>query len=163
MINNALSSIPTRPALVIAPLVVIGVLFFYYYDLHAKCTSSSQHREFLNQSLRALGENERFDLAEFTGFEWDKVRIIPRIEPNSRNVECPFGWNWASGERDRLLESGLLSAMIFASRDSIVSYFEFRSDEVSFDGVSSSLTPAQAQFKVASNPAGGNGFLLRPN
>jgi len=161
MINNALSSIPTRPALVIAPLIVIGVLFFYYYDLHAKCTSSSQYREALNQSLQSLGENERFSLAEFTGFEWDKVRILPRIEPNSRNVECPFGWNWASGERDRLLESGRLSAMIFASRESIVSYFEFRSDEVLFDGVGSSLTPEKAQFEVAPNPDGDNGFLLR--
>lgn len=161
--KEALSVMPTRPALALVPVIVIGVLSFYYYDLHAKCTNSKQYREKLTESLRTLGESERFYLAELTGFDWDKVRIITRIEPNSRNVECPFGWNWASGERDRLLESRRLSAMIFARRESIVSYFEFRSDEVAFDGVNSSLTPEKAQFEVAPNPADGNGFLLKLN
>ena len=163
MVKNALSVMPTRPALVIAPLIVVGVLIFYYYDLHDSCSSSRYHRESLNRSLQALGADERFDLVELTDFAWSKVRIIPRLEPNSRNVECPFGWNWASGERDRLLESGLLSAMLFAKGESIVSYFEFRSDEVLFEGVDSSLTPDRSKFEVRPHPGGGNGFLLRPD
>jgi hypothetical protein len=45
MIKDALSAIPSRPVLYIAPVIVIVVLLLYYRDLYIKCSDIRQHRE----------------------------------------------------------------------------------------------------------------------
>jgi len=163
MIKDALSVIPSRPVLFIAPVIVVLVLLFYYRDLYIKCSDIRQHRESLNELLPSLDRSAQFRLAEFTRFSWDKVRIIAKLEPDTRSIECPFGWNWSSGERESLTDAGLLSALIFAQRDLIVKYLEVRSDEVSFRGADSSLTPQTAVFSVGTNSDGGRAVTLTLN
>ena len=151
MINNALSVLPTRPIRFIVPLIIVGVLSFYYWEQHTKCTDIQQFRVSLTEVLQSKGISEQFRLVDFTDFKWDKVRIAENIKPGERNTECPFGWNWSSGERESLMASGLLTVLMFGHGESIVGYAELRSDKVEFRGVESSLTPKTAVFSIGEN------------
>ena len=151
MINNALSVLPTRPIRFIVPLIIVGVLSFYYWEQYTKCTDIKQFRVSLTDTLHSKGVSEKFRLVDFTDFVWDKVRIATKIKPGERNAECPFGWNWLSGERESLMNSGLLTVLMFGHGESIVGYAELRSDKVEFRGVESSLTPKTAVFSIGEN------------
>ena len=161
LIKDALSSLSSKPALFIAPLLVVLALTFYYRDLYSKCSDIKHYRVMLNQVLDSTGAPGRFHLAEFTDFEWDKVRIAT-LEQDGKTVECPLDWNWSSGERESLLASGSLSAMVFGLKGRIVKYFELRSDEVGFDGELTKLTPETAIFDIKSGDSGNRGFILSP-
>ena len=151
MIKNALSVLPTRPVRFIVPLIIIGVLSIYYWEQNTKCTDIQQFRVSLTEVLQSKGISEQFRLVDFTDFKWDKVRIAENIKPGERNAECPFGWNWGSGERESLMASGLLTVLMFGHGESIVGYAELRSDKVEFRGVESSLTPKTAVFSIGEN------------
>lgn len=151
MINNALSVLPTRPIRFIVPLIIVGVLSFYYWEQHRKCTDINQFRVSLTEALQAKAPSDKFRLVDFTDFAWDKVRVATNIKSGERNAECPFGWNWASGERESLMDSGLLTVLMFGHGESIVGYAELRSDKVEFRGVESSLTPKSAVFSIGKN------------
>lgn len=163
MIKDALSSLPARPALFIAPILVVLVLSLYYHDQYQKCAAIKQSRTELNEFLHSLVENQQFRLADFTDFAWNKVRIVARVKPGTIGDECPFDWNWASGERDSLLNSGLLTAIIFGKQGKVVRYLELRNDEVEFRGAEGNLTPETAVFGL--QPFSGNtgGFILTAN
>ena len=163
MFKDALSAIPSRPVVFIAPVIVVLVLVFYYRDLYLKCTDIRLHREALNEVVSSHDRSARFRLAEFTRFSWDKVRIVARLKPHTRTVECPFGWNWRSGERETLAASGLLSALMFARQGTIVKYLEVRSDEIAFRGADSSLTPQTAVFTVGKTFDDGSAVTLTLN
>ena len=163
MIRNALSVLPTRPIVYIVPLLVVLVMSFYYWDIYTKCANNKQFRTSLNESLHAADTSVKFKLAKFTDFFWDRVRVIENFSPERRNVECPLGWNWSSGERESLVASGLLTVLIFAQEGVIVEYHELRSDEVAFRGADSSLTPEAAVFNVGTNPVNSNGVTLTLN
>ena len=149
MIKDALRSLPARPALFIAPLIAVVVLVYYYWDLHNRCTELKQQRLALTTYLQSLQPASSLQLADAIRFGWDKVRIVVDLGGAQRALECPFGWNWASGERDALIKSGLLTGMIFGLQDSIVSYLELRADEVEFRGVESVLLREKARFSVS--------------
>ena len=100
---------------------------------------------------------------DVTDFGWDKVRVVTNFKPERRNVECPLDWNWSSGERDSLIASGLLSVLIFAQEGTIIEYHEVRSDEVSFLGADSSLTPQSAVFNIGTNSINSRGVTLTLN
>ena len=163
MIKDALSAIPSRPVVYIAPVIVILVLVFYYRDLYVKCTDVRQHRDALTEMLSSFDRSAAFRLADFTRFPWDKVRIVSRLEPHARTVECPFGWNWSSGEREKLAASGLLSALMFAQQGTIVKYLEVRNDEIAFRGADSSLTPDSAVFSIGKSAEDGSAVTLTLN
>ncbi len=163
MIRGALSVLPTRPVMYIVPVIVLLVMSFYYYDLYAKCANNKQFRTSLNELLQAEDAPEQFRLRDFTDFVWDRVRIVVKFEPEKRNTECLFGWNWSSGERETLLTSGLLTVLIFAQEGMIVEYHELRGDEVEFRGADSSLTPEAAVFSIGSNSVNSSGVALTLN
>ena len=155
-IRDALSSLPARPALFIAPLLVVVVLSLYYRDQYVKCDEIRQSRSALNTQLRSIGSAGLFRLAEFTGFDWNRVRIAARMQPGTISDQCPFDWNWDSGEREALLASGHLTVLVFGRQGRVVSYLELRDDDVSFRGVDGELTPESAVFEV-SRPHGSDG------
>jgi hypothetical protein len=147
----------------IVPVIVVLVMSFYYWDIYTKCANNKQFRTSLNESLHAADASVKFKLAEFTDFFWDRVRVVENFNPERRNVECPLGWNWASGERESLIASGLLTVLIFAQQGTIVEYHELRGDEVAFRGADSSLTPEAAVFSIGTNPVNSNGVTLTLN
>ena len=100
LIKDALSSLPARPALFIAPLLVVLVLSLYYRDQYHRCEQIRQSRSAFNETLRSIGSGEQFRLADFTDFAWNRVRIAARVKPGTISEQCPFDWNWDSGERE---------------------------------------------------------------
>jgi len=163
MIRRALSVLPTRPIVYIVPVLVVLVLSFYYRDIHQKCADNKQFRRALVELLHSVDRPGQFRLLDFTDFRWDKVRIVAKIEPERRNTECPFDWNWPSGVRDTLIANGLLTVLIFAQDGVIVKYHELRSDELAFRGTESSLTPQTAVFDVGRDSVGGGAVTLSLN
>ena len=160
MIRNALSVLPTRPVLYIVPVIVVMVMSFYYWDIYTKCANNKQFRTSLNESLHSAAAPVPFKLADFTDFYWDRVRVVENFKPKKRNVECPLGWNWASGERESLMATGLLTVLIFVQEGVIIQYLELRSDEVAFRGADSSITPETAVFNIGTNPVNSGGVTL---
>jgi len=163
MIRNALSVLPTRPIMYIVPVIVVLVMSFYYWDIYTKCANNKQFRTSLNESLQSVDAGKQFRLTDFTDFYWDRVRIVGNFNPERRDVECLFDWNWSSGERESLMASGLLTVLIFAQEGVIVEYHELRSDEVAFRSADSSLSPVAAVFNVGTNPVNSNGVTLTLN
>lgn len=160
MIKDALSALPAKPALFIAPVLVVLVLSLYYRDQYNKCVEIRQTRAALNQHLQTLGFAAQFRLADFTDFDWTRVRIVASVEPDTISETCPLDWNWASGERDRLLASGQLAAMIFGRQGQIVRYLELRGDEVEFRGAEGNLSPENAVFRVEASPLDNGTVIL---
>jgi len=160
MIKDALSALPAKPALFIAPVLIVLVLSLYYRDQYHQCVDIRQTRAELNERLIALGSSAQFRLADFTDFDWNKVRIVASVEPGTISDECPFDWNWVSGERDSLVASGRLTALIFGQQGKIVSYLELRGDEVEFRGAEGNLTPAQAVFDLRRKSGADGGVTL---
>jgi len=160
MIKDALSSLPARPALFIAPLLVVVVLSLYYRDQYSKCEDIRQSRSALNAMLRSIDSGERFRLADFTEFAWNRVKIAPRIKPGTISDQCPFDWDWDSGERESLLASGDLTAIVFGHQGKVVKYLELRDDEISFRGVEAELTPESAVFELSRQDGRDGGVTL---
>ncbi len=163
MIKNALSAVPARPALFIAPLLVLLVLSLYYRDQYNQCVDIKQTRAELNEQLLALGSPAQFRLADFTDFAWTKVRIVSSVTTDTISDTCPLNWNWANGERESLIASGGLAAMMFGQQGKIVKYLELRGDEVEFRGAEGNLSPQEAVFTVLrkSDDSGGVTLTLK--
>lgn len=154
VIKDALSILPARPVLYLVPLIVVIVLTFYYRERYNNCVDIKSDRAELVAFLTELELPAQFHLQAFTGFRWDKVRIVARLDPGTVSVECPFDWNWPAGQREQLIADGLLSALIFGQQGRIVRYLELRNDEVAIRGAEHQLTPDTAVFDVE---AGGDG------
>ncbi len=153
MIKDALSALPAKPALFIAPLLVVVVLSLYYRDQYNRCVDIKHVRAELNRQLLSAQTGSMFRLADFTNFAWNKVRIVARIEPGTISESCPLDWNWPDGERESLLAAGLVTAVIFGKEGRVVGYLELRADEVEFRGAEGNLTPDTAIFRVDAAPA----------
>lgn len=160
MIKDALSSLPAKPALFIAPLLVVLVLTLYYRDQYDKCVEIRQTRAELNALLRSIDSPGQFRLADFTDFAWNRVRIVASVEPGTINEQCPFDWNWEGDERDSLIASGLLTAMVFGREGKVVRYLELRGDEVSFRDADDNLTPETAIFTLTRESVREDGVTL---
>ena len=93
LIKDALSSLPAKPALFIAPLLVVLVLTLYYRDQYGKCVEIRQARAELNEMLQSIEASGRFRLTDFTGFAWNRVRIVSGVKPGTISDQCPFDWN----------------------------------------------------------------------
>jgi hypothetical protein len=161
VIRQALSALPTRPIVYIAPLIVIAVLSFYYADLYSRCTAAREFRASLNEALERSGAGSAFRLADAIGFAWDRVRIVTGFRPERPANECPFGWNWADGERERLIAGGHLTALLFVHEGVLVNFLELRSDEVAFAEMDSSLSVEEAVFAVDSGADSGYRLSLK--
>ena len=160
MIKDALSALPAKPALFIAPLLVVLVLSLYYRDQYNKCIDIRQSRTELKQHLLSLGAPAQFRLADFTKFAWNKVRIVAAVKPGTITDTCPLDWNWPTGERDSLIASGMLTAMIFGQQGQVVRYLELRGDEVEFLEAEDQLTPETAVFSLRRKSGDAGGVTL---
>jgi len=160
VIKQALSVLPARPIVYIAPLLAVVVLSFYYFDVYSRCSAGKEFRQSLNTALGAQSSGEQFRLDDVTRFAWDRVRIVTGFDPERNDGACPFGWNWGKGEREELIASASLTALIFVHRAAIVEYLEVNADEVTFQGLETSISPKDALFSIESSPESGSGVSL---
>ena len=94
---------------------MVLVLSLYYRDQYNRCVDVKQTRAALNEQLLALGSPAQFRLADFTDFAWTKVRIVASVTATPLAI-LPAGLELASGERDALIDSGRLAAMMFGQQ-----------------------------------------------
>ena len=160
MIKNTLSVLPARPIVYIVPLLVVMVMSFYYADVYSRCTAGKEFRVSLNDVLNARANGSQLRLDDVTRFAWDRVRIVTGFDPERNDGTCPFGWNWADGEREALIASGSLTALIFVHRAAIVEYLEVNAEEVAFRGAETSISPQAAVFTIGPNPDNDSGVSL---
>ena len=150
MIKDAFTTLPAKPALYIAPILVVLVLSLYYRDQYEQCTGIKRERTALNDYLRSLDGSKPFRMADFTAFEWNKVRIVASVKPDTFNDACPFDWNWSDEERESLIASGHLAALVFGLQGRVVRHLEVNGAEVRFRGTGdNNLTPRSAVFDVS--------------
>ena len=154
LIKDALSVLPAKPAVLAAPVIVVVVLSLYYLDLRDRCHDIRDMRQALVEHLRSRGSGSRFRVAEFTDFEWNRVRIVASVGPDTAADKCLFDWNWTDGERESLIGAGKLSALIFGQQGRVAGYMELRRDEIVFDEIDQQLTPETAVFDVTVDGAG---------
>ncbi len=153
MIRGILNSIPARPVLYIAPLVMVSVLVFYYWDLKNQCTDQVSQREYFRQHVQqAADTGSLLRLADITSFAWQQVKGFRAFRPQQQSRSCPFKWDWSSQERQNIIDAGQLSVIIFIHEGSIANYIEFQSDRIKIDDFGKILTPETALFRVQRVP-----------
>ena len=149
MIHRALNSIPAKPVLYIAPLIVVLGMAFYYAGLKSECVGrATQRQAFLEQVTQAADSGSILKLSDITDFPWQQVKGFVQFEPQRPTGNCPFGWDWSSARRQDLIAAGLLSVLIFFNEGSVSKYIEFRGDRLLMDDFDQALTPDSAIFTV---------------
>lgn len=149
MIHRALNSIPARPVLVIAPLLVATVLVVYYWNLHRECVGQAALRDSFVQGIaRAADSGEILRLTDVAVFPWEHVKGFVNFKPQHKKRSCPFGWDWSDAERQNIIDSDLLSVLIFFNEGEIANLIEFRKDRLAIEEFESGLTPGTARFSV---------------
>lgn len=164
MIKKALRSLPAWPALVVAPLLILGGLAFYYYDTWQTCTGHAELRLRLHQAVTDAGAGSgQLRLADATGFHWARVAIFPNHQPGpGQNSDCPFGWDWAAEEREKLAADGLLTLLVFTKDKELLDTIELRGDEVAFQDLRNPYTRDSAVFEIRQSKTGPAPLIARP-
>ncbi len=160
MIGRMLHGIPTKPVLVIAPLVIVVILAIYYYEKYSDCTRSTSLREQLYTELRQnIGRT--LSLADILPIEWDQAAILKDYQPaaNSKLPDCPFDWGWNQSHRQTLAGQNQLNIIVFFRDEQFIDYVEFRRDVVDFGNVNNPYSAETARFEVNA-PASDNGPIL---
>lgn len=161
MIHRALSSIPARPVLLIAPLLIVVVLAVYYWNLNRECSAQTELRDTFTgavESAAAAGGILR--LADVFDFQWDHVKGLEKFKPKFLRRDCPFGWDWSKKERQAIIDADLLSVLIFFHEGKISSVVDFRNDRVAMEEFESGLPPETAVFKVDRTNEGEGRYIL---
>jgi hypothetical protein len=161
-IRQALGSLPSRPVLVIAPLLAALALGYHYYTAYRACSEQSALRQqFMAAVAAAAGAAEpRLRLSGSTPFTWSSLQVSSAPEGDRRALDCPLGSGWPASERDRLAAAGLLTVLGFYADDKLVAVVELSGEEVLFSGVGTSFGERDAVFTVARPEAGGSPFVL---
>lgn len=163
-IRSALGGLPSWPALVIAPLVILGVGALHYGPAYRQCTRLANARDALSAAVaRAAGDGTALRLDAAVAVEdWEHVRIVRDLKAQARVLDCPFGWDLNRGERRAMIADGRLGILAFAKGDEIVDYIEYRSDRIGFAGVADLIERGEAVFTVAAPRGPDTAFVLRP-
>jgi len=163
LIGRMLHGMPTRPVLVIVPIVMALVIALYYAEKHAECTRNTELRE----RLYALAEDRlgaSLSLNEILETDWEHAAILIgfRPEAGSKLPDCPFDWGWTKADRQSLAGRGLLNVIALTRDNRVIDYIEFRRDRIDFTGLDNPYTPEEAVFQVSGGGSVGGKLLLRP-
>jgi hypothetical protein len=161
-IRSALGGLPSWPALVIAPLIVLGVGILHYGPAYRQCSALAEAREGLSAAAAraaAGGAALRLEAVVAAG-DWDQVRIVAAPPSGEGLLDCPFGWDLDRGERRAMIAAGRLGLLVFAKEGQASDYREYRRDRIDFMDTGRVLARAEAVFEVEA-AAGGAGYVLR--
>ena len=161
MIGRFMHGLPTRPAFVIAVILVVGSVAGYYFDRYRDCTYHASLREQLYSNLKArLGETVL--IADIVPFKWDKLSILTDYQPRHKLPECPFGWDWSKQQRQALIGQGVLNMLVFGRLGDYPEYIDVHKLQINFSDVEDSFTPHTARFIVVPQDSNRKGLLLKP-
>lgn len=164
-IRTALSSLPSWPALAIAPVLILVVGYMSYGPAYRECTRLAEARSgFTAAVARAAQEGGGLALERAVpAGDWDQVRILQGVKPASGPLlDCPFGWDFNEIERRGMIAEGKLGILAFAKAGEVVTFVEFSAGRVRFEDYAEVLTRAEAVFAVEAPSGDGGVFILRP-
>lgn len=161
MIRDMFHSVPARPAIIIAPIVILLCLGIYYYDKKISCNKQASMREELRQGVEKLDPTTIFKLADWTAFPWDKVQVYNNFKPRGKQPGCIFEWDWTDTQRQKIIDAGLMTVLLFANEGRLVESIELRSDQldVQVEG-GEVLTPEDALFSIKTSSGEGTNLIL---
>ncbi len=161
MIRSALNSLPTKPGMVLAIIVLVGTVSSYYYDQYQRCTYQASLREQLISNI-GIKLNGTIALVDIVPFKWDRLKILKNIKPTGKLPDCSFGWDWSKGYRQSLIKGGELNMLKFTRKGVFPGYIDFRRDQINFSGTSGFYTQQSAEFTVTRQTQNSDGVLLKP-
>jgi len=145
---------PTRPVLIIVPILMSMVLGLYYWDSYDTCTEKSEFRSrFIKMAQQASEQSDQlFSVNAATDFSWDTVTFFPAFKFDEKPVpDCPFGWDWSEVQRKQLAKDGHLSLLIFAKADKMINYLDIDTKTVDIGKLKKVYSNDKAQFNVSSD------------
>jgi hypothetical protein len=157
-IRRALSTIPSKPGVIIAVIVAISVMSIYYFKQYKSCTDIASLRSSF-YSVVQQNSNNIIRLAEVTPFQWERAKIILNYKNNSKVLDCQFGWDWTRKQRQQMMANDLLNVIVFA-REGVNTVVDFSKEMVDFELTETIFTPASAVFRAKSYGADDSGYLL---
>ena len=159
-IRQALSSVPSKPGVIIAVIVAIATLSFFYSKQYRSCTNIASLRSTLYKGVQQKA-NDVLRLADVIPFEWERARIIIDHQNEGKTLDCPFEWDWTQKQRKQLMANGKLNVIAFA-RKGVNTVVDFSQDRIDFELTDTVYTPDSAVFRVNSHGTENNtGYLLR--
>lgn len=157
-IRQMLSTIPSKPGVIIAVIVAIAVLSFFYIKQYRSCTDISLLRSTLYEGVQQ-NTNEIIHLADITPFKWERARIIINHQNKGKVLDCPFEWDWTQKQRKQLMAKGQLNVIAFA-RKGVNTVVDFSQDMIDFELTETIFTPDSAIFRIEKQGAENTGYLL---
>ncbi len=162
MIGRMLEGYPSKPAVVVAIILTIGVMSYYYYDLNRTCIGNDTSRSLLF-SLVEKNQSNKIHLVNAIDFKWDNARIIVDYKTEGKSLDCPFGWGWSQEYRQELMSKGMLNMIVFTWKGVVISYLDLDRSMLDFELRETLLTPDKAVFLVRKKEQGKPGYLLFQN
>ena len=148
-IHKALNSIPSKPVLFLAPLLIVLVLATYYWNVKSDCHARAELRgKFVSLVIDAGDAGQPLRLDELYSANWEFAKTFQNFQPKHRKRSCPLGWDWSDQVRQELIDSGMLSVIIFFNEGVISHILEFNNEQISMDEIAGRVTRDRAVFKV---------------
>ena len=145
-IKKALGTIPSRPGVIIAIIVVLIVLSLYYLKQYNMCNRIDSLRTHFYSNIEQK-QDHTLTLADIIPFEWDRVRIIVNFQNKGKVLDCPFDWDWTQQKRRQLMEQNRLSVLAFAKGGTNI-IVDFDAERIAFAVSDKVFTPASATFHI---------------
>jgi len=159
-IRRMLSSIPSKPGVIIAMVVAVAALSIHYFYQYKNCTGLASLRSQLYVSVQQ-NANSVLRLADITPFEWERVRIIIEHKNKGKTLDCPFEWDWTQEQRKEMMSKGQLNIIAFARKGGVNTVVDFSSEMIDFELTETVFTPDSAVFHVEKHGPENTGYLLR--
>lgn len=168
MIKDMLNTVPARPVLFLAPVVICAVLGLYYFDSYQSCTEQSELRNRFMDVVQQTSEQAGavFDMDTTTNFSWDTLRVVNAVKTEATRgagPNCPFDWDWSRNQREELAAQGQLNLMLFFDAEKIVKYMELDGQAVNLEQLKEIYDVSEARFKVSSDAANASLVLREYN
>ncbi|WP_282606367.1 hypothetical protein [Pelagibius sp. Alg239-R121] len=166
-IQEALRSLPTKPGVIIATIIVVLGGGWQGYSLRESCVYKAGLTSGLTTAIEtsaAAGSSEApvpLNLANVTDFAWDEVQILQNYRLTTTSLDCPFGWHWSEDARSELAAKGLLTVLAFFQNGTFVDFMDHSGEIATFEVSEDKITKAQAQFRVIPSPDGKGPFLVQ--
>ena len=164
MFRNLLHGMPTKPVVYLAPILMVLVLSWYYFDRYQDCSAHASVREALYRGA-ASSVGTIFKMSEVTPYTWTRVLLAPGYSLDGE-PDCPFSWDWPSGMREQLAAADRLGIIVFVNelvdKGGVVltDYVEYDTARVHFRTLGKrAMIPSQATFWVYPSS---NGLILEP-
>jgi hypothetical protein len=133
----------------LAPLLVVLVLSTYYWNVKSDCRAQAQLRHKFVGSVEDAGESgQPLRLDALYPTQWEFAKTFQNFQPKHRKRSCPLGWDWSDEIRQELIDSEMMSVIIFFNEGVISHILEFNNARISVDEIDGRATRDHAVFKV---------------